>query len=192
MLRDTTCATPEEYYDDEIVDDTDHRKHAAQIGAAPLPKPMHPGDVVGGLQEADLVDGVWARWQGGTSWGSTNTRSPHEVVDALLKSFALTLSGNDLGTPEEEEGKAEEEKKKETDEGQGTGDDRMAGSNLQEDYDEDEEGVSGEVRSGLDAVSEGDSTTDTPHSIDTLVPEIALSNLDYPGKGGSIEGSVVD
>ena len=42
------------------------------------------------------------------------------------------------------------------------------------------------------AQSAGGSTTDTPRSIDTLVPEIALSNPDYPGKGGSIKGGVVD
>ncbi len=68
----------------------------------------------------------------------------------------------------------------------------MAGSNLQDDYDEDEEGVWGEVSSGVGAASQGGSTTDTPRSIDTLVPEIARSNPDYPGKGGSIEGGVVD
>ena len=107
----------------------------------------------------------------------------HEAVGAFLKAFDLSSNGNGLGTPEEEEGKAEEAKEEEF---------RMAGSNLQEDYDEEEEGVLGKVSSGVGAASEGGSTTDTPRSIDTLVPEIALSNLDYPGKGGSIEGGVVD
>ena len=64
MLRGTTCATPEESYDDEIVDDADHRTHAAQIGAAPLPEPVHPGGVAGGLQDADLADRVWAEQHG--------------------------------------------------------------------------------------------------------------------------------
>jgi hypothetical protein len=64
MLPDTTCATPEECYDDEIVDDADHRTHAAQSGAAPLPEPVHPGGVSGGLQDADLADRVWAEQRG--------------------------------------------------------------------------------------------------------------------------------
>jgi hypothetical protein len=36
MLRDTTCATPEISCDDEIVEDADRRKHAAQIGSCLL------------------------------------------------------------------------------------------------------------------------------------------------------------
>jgi hypothetical protein len=61
MLSDTTCATPEESYDDEVVDDADRRTHAAQIGAAPLPD---PGGVAEGLQDADLADRVWAKQRG--------------------------------------------------------------------------------------------------------------------------------
>jgi hypothetical protein len=46
------------------------------------------------------------------------------------------------------------------------------------------------VSSGVGAASKGGSTTDTPRSIDTLVPEIARSG--YAGKGWSIEEGVVD
>ncbi len=63
MLPDTTCATPEESYDDEILDDADHRTHSAQNGAAPLPQ-SHPGGVSGRLQDTDLADRVWAEQRG--------------------------------------------------------------------------------------------------------------------------------
>jgi hypothetical protein len=121
-----------------------------------------------------------------------------ETDEAIVEVKAISFKGLKEGSSSSSKDRRrnlteKEENDKEMDEGKSASDAcRMTGSNLQDDYDEDEEGVWGEVSSGVGAASEGGSTTGIPSSIDALVPEIARSNLDYPGKGGSMEGGVVD